>query len=280
MTRNDRSSDGFPWIYCILTFGISWALWIPCALSGQDSRSTIWIIPSLLGGFGPSVAGIVMTYRSSDKQARADFWRRTFGFGRIGVGGYLFALLVFPAACAASILVESLITGKTPALPALSNIAANPFLLVQMLVIGVFLGAFSEELGWRGYALDRLQARWKPLASALVLGVIWWAWHLPLFFIRGTTQQRWGFGTAYFFLFFVWVISLSVLMTWLYNTNGRSILVAILAHFVSNFTLGLILPISAAGFLLLAIFLAVAAIVVMASGGTKGSLTANQPIRQ
>ena len=68
-------------------------------------------------------------------------------------------------------------------------------------------------------------------------------------------------------------------MTWLYNTNERTILVAILAHFVSSFTLGLILPISAAGFLLLAIFLAVAAIVVIASGGTKGLLNANQAIQ-
>jgi uncharacterized protein len=280
MARNDRSADGFPWIYCILTFGISWTLWIPCALSGQDSKSTIWIIPSLLGGFGPSVVGIVMTYRNSDKQARRDFWRRTFGFRRIGVGGYLFfALLVFPVASAASILVESYIAGKAPALPALSNIAANPALLVQMLVIGVFLGAFSEELGWRGYAVDRLQARWKPLTSALLLGVVWWAWHMPLFFIIGTTQQGWGFGSAYFFLFFVWVVSLSVLMTWLYNTNGRSILVAILAHFVSNFTLGLILPISTTGFLLLAIFLAVAAIAIVASGGTKRSLIADQVTR-
>lgn len=157
--HNSRSANGFPWIFCLLTFGISWLLWIPTAISGQESRSTIWIIPSLLGGFGPSVAGIIMIYRNAEKHVRRDFWRRTIGFRRIGAGSYLFTILAFPAFCATGVLLDGLITKKAPTLTALSSIAANPALLIEMLLIGILLGALSEELGWRGYALDRLQAR-------------------------------------------------------------------------------------------------------------------------
>ena len=180
----------------------------------------------------------------------------------------MFAILAFPGFCTISVLVESLV-GQAPPLSAFSTIAAHPAILIQLVLIGIFLGALSEELGWLGYALDKFQARWAPLPSALLLGVIWWAWHVPLFFTKGTTQNRWGFASPHFFLFFFWIVALSLLMTWLFNHNGRSTLLAVLVHFVSNFTLGLILPISALGFLFLVVLLVAAAIAVVLSGGLR-----------
>ena len=46
-----------------------------------------------------------------------------------------------------------------------------------MLLI-TFVGALGEETGWRGYALPQLQRRFSPLASSLILALLWFGWHL------------------------------------------------------------------------------------------------------
>ena len=65
---------------------------------------------------------------------------------------------------------------------------------ILIVVILYLLQAGLEELGWRGYMLDRLQAIWKPLTASLVLGVAHAFWHLPLFWIVGTNQSRYISG--------------------------------------------------------------------------------------
>ena len=83
-------------VFILLTFIISWLFWIPLALSGQDVEGTTLLIPFALGGFGPSVAGIIMVYRNKNKQERRDFWKRPIDFKRISTGWYLFIFLIFP----------------------------------------------------------------------------------------------------------------------------------------------------------------------------------------
>jgi membrane protease YdiL (CAAX protease family) len=73
------------------------------------------------------------------------------------------------------------------------------------------------------------------VASSLIVGVVWALWHLPLFFLDGTWQaEHLGFGTVRFGLWMMGVIIESVLYTWIYNNTRRSILAAILFHFVGN----------------------------------------------
>jgi membrane protease YdiL (CAAX protease family) len=243
MATNDREL-GFLWTFFALTYALSWVFWVPAALFGRDFTSTAWGIPYILGGFGPSVAGIIMVYRSAAKEERRDFWRRVVDFGRISAGWYLFIALIFPALFALSVLLTSLFDRPVPDFETLAQVAATPMILVGMVVIGIIAGPLSEELGWRGFALERLQNRRSPLASSLILAPFWWAWHLPLFFMSGTTQYKWGFGTPAFWLFLVGIVPLSVLLTWAYNRNNRSILAAILLHFTYNFTLSLVYPFS------------------------------------
>jgi membrane protease YdiL (CAAX protease family) len=100
-------------------------------------------------------------------------------------------------------------------------------------IILYLLQAGLEELGWRGYLLDRLQARWQPLTAALILGVFHTFWHLPDFWIVGTNQNRWGLGieTA---LFFAVVMGNTIFASWCYNANRRSTLAVILLHTTLN----------------------------------------------
>jgi membrane protease YdiL (CAAX protease family) len=94
-------------------------------------------------------------------------------------------------------------------------------------------------LGWRGYALDELQSRWSALRSSLVLGLIWALWHTPAFLIPGLSQYEMGGIFSWPYISFILSVAMgSVLITWVYNNTGRSILVAgFLMHFSQNATL-------------------------------------------
>jgi membrane protease YdiL (CAAX protease family) len=242
---NEKERKKSPqWMFYALAFGISWLLWIPTAISGQDFQNTIWLIPMLLGGFGPSLAGIHLTWWQGDEQVRRDFWHRLIDIKRISPGWYAFIFLVFPLTFILFFTVRSLLGYALPPFPTIRQIAANPLTLVGMILVGLIAGPLEEELGWRGYALERFQKHFSPLISSLILAPIWWVWHLPLFFIQGTRQSGWDLGSPEFWFFTAGIFPLSILLTWVYNCNNRSILAAVLLHFTYNFTMSLVLPLS------------------------------------
>lgn len=192
-----------------------------------------------------------------------------------GARWYAVILLILPAVYGLGILLDILLGGSPPGAEAVGQIAAQPAALVVMVIMGLVMGPLSEELGWRGFALDQLQSKWTALVSSLVLGGFWWSWHFPLFYTTGMVQNEWGFGTLRFWTFAAGVFAQSILYTWVYNNTGRSILAVILLHFMSNSTLNLLLPISGRTSLFSTILLVVAAIVVVITWGAK-TLTRQQ----
>jgi membrane protease YdiL (CAAX protease family) len=96
------------------------------------------------------------------------------------------------------------------------------------------LGPLPEEIGWRGFLLDRLQLRYRALTASLLLGVAWFAWHGPLFLISGyygragSAPELLPFGAS--------IVLAAVLYTWIYNHTGRSVPAAVLFHFSGNLT--------------------------------------------
>jgi len=82
----------------------------------------------------------------------------------------------------------------------------------------------EEEFGWRGYALDRLQAHYSALLSSVFLGIVWGLWHLPLFFMSGQDIYH----SVPIPAFILGTIFLSILFTWIYNNTGRSILAVLI----------------------------------------------------
>jgi membrane protease YdiL (CAAX protease family) len=105
---------------------------------------------------------------------------------------------------------------------------------VPTIVFRLFFGPIPEEPGWRGYALDGLQARMNALSASLILGIVWSLWHL-VFFIEGTWQaEQVGLGTQRFWLFMLSIVIESSLYTWIYSNTKQSTLSAILFQFVGN----------------------------------------------
>lgn len=259
---DSKAGNNNLWGFLSLTFAFSWLMWLPSALFGDNFTSSPWGIPYLLGGFGPSLAAIWLVYRGRSPETRQEFWTRLFSFKKIPGRIYGLIFLIFPAVYSVSLLLHQLLGGELPDLETLSIIAEQPAALIGMILLGIFTGPLSEELGWRGYALDYLQSRYSPLLSSLILAPFWWAWHLPLFFMSGTTQHAWGVGTFEFWIFFLQIFPLSILFTWIYNHSSRSILSAVLIHFMTNFTLGLVYPIPPRVFLFQALFLLAAALLL------------------
>jgi membrane protease YdiL (CAAX protease family) len=99
----------------------------------------------------------------------------------------------------------------------------------------IILNGIGEEAGWRGYAQDRLQRRMSPLAATLVVAVFWAAWHTPYFFLLASYS---GFDTFTLVMFPLGLTSGAVILAWLYNRSGRSVLLVAVWHGLYNVAVG------------------------------------------
>lgn len=225
-----------PWIYFAATFLWTWSLWGLAILNGSNMESGEGIGLLLLGVAGPTITGILFTYLTRDKEGRRDYWKRVIDFKRIPWKWYLVIFLFVPAMHLLSALLDMLFgAGGTTWGEAARGAAANPLSILFSAMFATLI-PFIEELGWRGYLLDRLQAKWSALVSSLVLGLLHSLWHLPMFFIQGSYQAGLGIGTLEFWLFFLSIVPLTFVFTWIYNNTNRSTLAAILFHSMVNFT--------------------------------------------
>lgn len=261
-TKSRRPSGAGPWPFLALALAFSWLFWIPAALIGQDiwAGPQVWLL--YIGGLGPVAAALLLLYGAGDPTQQRDYWRRVFDYRRIRGGWQAAVWLMWPGLRLLALLLAVWTTGATPDLAPLRELLRAPGWLLAQLLFWLVFGPIPEELGWRGYALDRLQGRFDALISSLILGAVWAMWHLPLFFIRGTYQHsEVGLGSAWFWLFVVNLIAGSILYTWVYNNTQRSILSAILFHFTTN-AAGEMLPLSLQGEYINAALVIVAAAIV------------------
>jgi membrane protease YdiL (CAAX protease family) len=109
--------------------------------------------------------------------------------------------------------------------------------LLSVIIIDITAGVTGEELGWRGYVLNVLQKKYVPLKAALIVGVVWGLWHLPLMIFSGFS----GLELVYYMLaFMLAVISISVVITFFYN-KSKNILLAMWMHFWFNFLMKIVI---------------------------------------
>jgi membrane protease YdiL (CAAX protease family) len=234
--KTTRPALASPWIYFLATYIWSGIFGGLAVLMGLSMETAAGLILVLLAALGPMVTGIAFTYLTRDKEGRWDYWKRIIDFKRIPARWYLVILLFVPILNGLAALLDVL-TGGTGAAwgEAALNVFTNPSSII-LSILFASLFPFIEELGWRGYLLDRLQEKYSALASSLILGILWSLWHLPTFFIRDSYQASLGIGTPAFWLFFAGIIPLNFAFTWIYNNTNRSTLAVILFHSMVNFT--------------------------------------------
>jgi membrane protease YdiL (CAAX protease family) len=228
----DRPSR-FPWLYLVLGFGLSWAIWIPIANTGRDyQESALLLVGVLVGAFGPGLGAIILTYFNKEEGAFQEFSNRIYDFRRIRPSWILIILALWPALHAAAIGITRALNGPIPESPFLEELIAKPN-TIPLITFMYFLQSGVEEVGWRGYLQEKLGQIFSLPVSTLLTGLIHTIWYLPLFWVVGTNQIQMGFGQD-FLVFIIFVVSSSVLTAWCYYGNRRSIMAAALLHTAGN----------------------------------------------
>jgi len=216
------------------------------------------------------IVSLFMTWLTLGKEAMKTLFKRFF-LWRVNWKWYLVAILLMPALRFAAIPLTAWLTG-IPAdysHPMIRDVVPLDWPLLALLIPWILFEIFTngEEMGWRGYVLPRLQAKYNALTSTLIIGAIWSVWHLPKFFGTGSSEGR------SFFWFTVFTMSVAVLYTWLYNNTHGSLLLVTLFHASGN-TFGAFLPAKFAvtgGILsnLETVFVLIAAVVVTMLAGAE-----------
>jgi uncharacterized protein len=199
-------------LYFILAYVLSWAIW-PLVLANPESSP---LVP-----FGPLIAAVVVALLAGGWTELRALLGQLLRW-RVHPTWYVMALLG-PFVLAAVTAALTVATGApAPNIGAYTDwLGIGVALLSTIIIVGLF-----EEVGWRGFALPRLQRRLDALWAALVLGVIWAPWHLPE--LISDPGQRPPLQ------FFVWILAESVILAWLYNSTDGSLPIVIICHAAIN----------------------------------------------
>jgi membrane protease YdiL (CAAX protease family) len=214
--------------YYALVFAITWGGML--LVAGPSGIVNSKANPQALGQFiyfaalaGPSVAGIAMTGLLHGRAGLRDLLARVLRW-RVGVRWYLVALLTAPILMAAIIFALSL---ASPAfLPAIVTTDDRMGLVISGVVLGLVV-SFFEEIGWTGFATPELRKRCGFISSGLLMGLVWGAWHYPLF--SGSASGAIPPALYIAVLLFTFLVPFRILMVWVYGRT-RSVLVVMLMH--------------------------------------------------
>jgi membrane protease YdiL (CAAX protease family) len=245
--------------YFILAYAISWAFWMPLAASSHDLIPID--LPAVvfynLAALGPVLAAIIVSGIEGGKPAVRVLLEKVLKW-RVGVRWYLAALLGYPALFLIGSGLDVLL-GGTPSWPPPDLLDLHmPYWFLLVIMPPFVLG---EEIGWRGYALPRIQTGRSALAASFILSMLWGLWHVPSFLMRDSLHQ-----SQPFLPWMVWLFMMTVALTWLTNSTGGSVLIAWLYHTAMNYV-AFLTPATMRGMVFASILVLVAVVLIVILAG-------------
>jgi membrane protease YdiL (CAAX protease family) len=214
--------------FFFMSYAFSWIITIPYVLSVWGILAGDYSIAYIIKPFvGPMLAAIIMTGITEGKSGLLRLKDR-LKQRNAGWRWYMFILLGIPMMILIGIIIQPGLLASFQGLAPVLLVTYPAYFFI------VFFGvALPEEIGWRGFALPRMQPRYGPLWGTLLLGVLWAFWHL-LYFM--TPYHGGGPGTSFatslidFSIFLLIVVSFAIIFTWVFNHTKGSVFIANLLH--------------------------------------------------
>lgn len=203
-------------------FGLVLVLMIPFWLFGGNKFPIPMDLPvSALGFVTPLLVAVILSYRRGGSDGVKMLLRRVWEYPKNKSKVWFLPILFLKPA----IMVLSYAVMHLAGLPLPDP--QIPWLMTPVFFLFFFIAAIGEELGWMGYAFDPMQDRWGALKASLVLGLAWGLFHL-------IPDMQNGHAANWILWQRLGTVATRVLIVWLYNNTGKSIVAAILFHAMSN----------------------------------------------
>ena len=213
-------------VYIAVAFGITWTCWWILVLLARARVVIYGQIPFMvlyaLGGLGPTIAAYVAVSATRKQSPLSEFHRRLFRW-RVAASWHVIAVGLPIILALVSAGIARLVDSSSA-----SPFAVRPWYMFFLLFFFMIGGGGLEELGWRGVAQPEMERRLSRFGAAVLVGLLWALWHVPLFDLLGVGQ----YGTN-FPLFTVGVVGSALMLAWLYARTG-SILLCIAFHASRN----------------------------------------------
>lgn len=194
-------------------WGVFWPMhWFPLGLP-----------VSALMVFVPAAVATMLIWRESGSDSAWAVWRRVGDTGRITNSQWsafsifcmpLVFLIAYAARLAFGLTIPSAASVALPWAPGIFAI--------------YFFGAVFEEIGWTGYATERLQQRESILRAGVTIGSVWAAWHIVPWWVGQQHTVYWVVGQS------IATILMRVIMSWIYANGGKSLFLAVVFHAMIN----------------------------------------------
>jgi uncharacterized protein len=218
--------------YFALTFAVSWlgafAVAAPHLLRGEPvpKFSGLMMFPAML--LGPSAAGILLTRLIDSPTGLRDLFSR---MRRVRVPARWYATLLIPPVLVLTVLscMKSFV---------------SPVFAPNRFFIGMgfgFVAGFFEEIGWMGFAFPKMRRPDNALTPAILLGLLWGCWHIPVIDYLGTSTPHGSYWLPFFLAFTAALTAMRVLIAWVY-TNTNSVVLPQLLHAFSTGSLVVFSP--------------------------------------
>lgn len=221
MNANELSKRS-PVKFVLLIFVLSIPFWLIGFIAKQGLPLPINLPVSAFMFVCPLIAASILTYKENKIDGIKQLLKITLDYRKIKPKiWYLPILFLMPIIMLLSYWVMRMMGRPLPE-------PQIPFLAIPLFFVMFFIAAVFEEAGWMGYAADSVQHRRGALRAGIIMGSVWGLWHIIGWYFQAHQTMTWTAGQ------FLSTVALRIIISWLYNNTGGSVLAAVLFHDMMN----------------------------------------------
>ena len=221
------------YIFLLMTIIWSWTFWFIglYLLKDEINQESIgkFLIFFFSGVYGPSISAIVTTFIFDGIEGVLNLLKKLF-IWNVPLKNYLYIITLPIIFVIIGIVLYNIFIGDIGSFDLMAFVS-----IPTVLWAGIYAGPLGEELGWRGFLLSELKKEQSNLKSAIIIGIIWFIWHIPLWWAPfGTLVSGESISFLPIITYFLMLICLSIIITWLVINSKGSVFVALLFHLSIN----------------------------------------------